>query len=421
VECKDIDTLIGEIRKKVVKGSKPTRAGRLKACLRVMDPKTARDVGKSMLETDDIKQRLAAATAKWKEKFQHAKSASSSSKSKPSGSGSHAVSVASTIMKQIKHGLGAIDYLAMGLKNILAVSAGTKVIDSRATGPGVQFDARGHWKGRVMVRLAPNDTYTLTFGRIRGSKWKVDKEVDGIYADSVGKVVRDNVLGTGIKEHTETTMNLGNAISRFRSTSGLGEAIARFRSLDEANIPAPAVSRATPGGKQISSKSNFGNGGANKRYDGKSASVPGDKEAMAAATNSTAGVSGPGYNGSGREKVDVRAESHWGRTDSDDVLFAEEMMADRIGFMKSVSARRDLQEENKSAPAVNRATPGGKQISSKSRFRKPPAGKSKRYDGEGASIPSDKEAMDAATNSTAGVNGDGYDADGREEIDVRGE
>lgn len=420
MECKDIDTLIGEIRKKVVKGSKPTRTRRLKSCLRVLDPQQASDVGKSMLEADDIKQRFAAAAAKWKEKKLSSKPGSASSSSKPGHSTSHAVAVAGTIMKQIKAGLGAIDYLAMGLKNVLAIGADTKVTGSRGTGPGVQFDARGHWKGRVIVRLAPNDTYTLTFGRIRGSSWKIDKEVDGIYADVVGKVVRDNVLRTGIKENTETNMNLGDAISRFRSTS-LGEAIARFRSLDEANMPAPAVNRATPGGKQLSSKSNFGNGGANKRYDGKAASVPSDKEAMAAATNATAGVSGPGYNGSGREKIDVRSEHHWGNDESGDVLFAEEMMADKIGHMRSFSARQPLNEENKSAPAVSRETPAGKQKSSKSRFRQPPKGKTKRWDGQDASIPADKEAMAAAANSTAGVDGDGYDADGREEIDVRGE
>ena len=39
------------------------------------------------------------------------------------------------------------------------------------------------------------------------------------------------------------------------------------------------------------------------------ASMPADPEAKAAATNSTAGVSGPGYGPDGREEVDVRVEA----------------------------------------------------------------------------------------------------------------
>lgn len=321
-------------------------------------------------------------------------------------------------MQQIKASLPMIDFLAMGLKNIYAINADTKISGSDSTGPGVQFDARGHWKGRVIVRLDPSDTYSVIFGRIRGSKWKIDKELSDIYADSLGEVVRNNILGTGIrKESTENPMDLNDAISRFRQ-------------IDEANIPAPAVSRKIPvNGKQLSSKSKFDTyAGANKKYDGSAASVPPDKEAMAAAVHSTAGVSGPGYNGSGREKVDTRFESleqdgtdMYENNDPDgDVEFATSMLDDKIGFFPSME--QQLAEQNLAAPSVSRKTPDGKaQISSKSKFRQPKGVADKKYDGSSASIQADKEAMDAAINSTDGVDGEGYTPDGREEIDVRGE
>ncbi len=108
--------------------------------------------------------------------------------------------VASTIMKQIKHGMNAIDFLSLGIKNRFSFKSDQKFIDVKATGPGLQMDVRGHWKGRVLIRLAPSDTYTVIFGRVRGAKWKVDKTVDGIYADQLGEVIRDNVLGTGIRK-----------------------------------------------------------------------------------------------------------------------------------------------------------------------------------------------------------------------------
>jgi hypothetical protein len=335
---------------------------------------------------------------------------------KPGGQASGGTSnaaVAGEILKQIKAGMGALDFLSMGIKNIFAIGSDTQVADSNFTGSGLQFDARGHWKGRVIARLQPDDTYSVTFGRIRGSKWKIDKELSGIYADNIGEVVRSNVLGNGIREDEETHMNLSDAIQSFRQ-------------IDEANIPAPAVNRKTPDGKQTSSKSKFDQyKGADKKYDGKPASVPSDKEAMAAATNSTAGVSGPGYNGSGREKVDTRVEDEGvdqydDRDPDGDLAFAESMLGDKVGYFPSMDTL--LAEQNLAAPSVSRKTPDGKaQISSKSKFRQPKGKADKKYDGSAASIPADKEAMDAAINSTDGVSGEGYTADGREEVDVRGE
>jgi len=410
VEHQDIDSLFSEIRKKVVKGSKPSRPGRLRSCLRVLDPTKASDVGQSSV------------SEAWDEKLHPRDAGRFAPKpgnftKKPGGASSAGYSdaaVAGEILKQIKHGMSPLDYLSMGIKNVYALGSDDKVAGSEATGGGLQFDARGHWKGRVIARLGPDDTYALIFGRIRGSKWKIDKELAGIYADSIGEVVRNNVLGNGIREDTENTMNLSDAISAFRS-------------INEANIPAPAVNRPIPGGKQTSSKSKFDQyKGADKQYDGKAASVPSDAEAMAAATNSTAGVKGPGYNGSGREKVDTRIEMQeddgvdlYENNDSNgDLAFAQSMLEDKIGYYPTMETL--LAEQNLAAPAVSRKTPDGKaQISSKSKFRQPKGKADQKYNGSPAQIQADKEAMDAAMNSTDGVSGEGYTPDGREETDVR--
>jgi hypothetical protein len=120
--------------------------------------------------------------------------------------------VANTIMAQIKQSMSVFDYLAMGIKkgSVYSIGATTKLTGSTSTGAGVQFDVRGHWKGRVIVRLAPSDTYTIIFGRDRRRKdkklgvwekyWYVDEELTGIYADMLGKIMRDYVLGTKIKK-----------------------------------------------------------------------------------------------------------------------------------------------------------------------------------------------------------------------------
>ncbi len=110
---------------------------------------------------------------------------------------------ASTIHKQLRKLMSPIDYMAMGIKkgSLVSFKADTKVAGALDTaGPGLQMDVRGHWKGRVLIRLDPSDTYTVIFGRIRKSTWKVDKIVRGVYVDQLGKTVKHNVLGTGIRK-----------------------------------------------------------------------------------------------------------------------------------------------------------------------------------------------------------------------------
>ena len=88
----------------------------------------------------------------------------------------------------------------------------------------------------------------------------------------------------------------------------LNDAIARFRSLDEANIPAPSVDRAQPGGgSQYSSKSKFKYyGGADQDYHGGKIGIPADAPAKAAMSHSSS-VKGP-VGADAREVVDVRIE-----------------------------------------------------------------------------------------------------------------
>jgi hypothetical protein len=203
----------------------------------------------------------------------------------------------------------------------------------------------------------------------------------------------------------------------------LRDAIERFRDLDEANIPAPAVSRTTAGEKQISAKSRFTHvSGADRDYTRAPASIPADPEAKAAAERSTAGVKGP-IGADGREQVDVRYEEKLRREkgrgvgiddfseqeDVDDLEFAEAMLNDTLG-------RRgpSQQEANIRAPKAGRKNAGGSQISPKSKFAR------EYYPGPG-NKPADPEAMAAAERSTAGVSGPGYAPDGREEVDVRQE
>ena len=111
--------------------------------------------------------------------------------------------VANTILKQLRKLMSPIDYMAMGIKrgSLVSFKGDAKFTGAMDTsGPGLQMDVRGHWKGRVLIRLDPSDTYTIIFGRIRKSQWKVDKIERGIYVAQLGKTIKRNVLGNGIRK-----------------------------------------------------------------------------------------------------------------------------------------------------------------------------------------------------------------------------
>lgn len=212
----------------------------------------------------------------------------------------------------------------------------------------------------------------------------------------------------------------------------LTDAISRFRDIEEANIPAPAPGRSGPAGAQKKAKSRFA-------QTNTAGAPPGDKEPRAAATRSTAGVKGPGYDASSREFVDVRYEQEEGfeftqaekgmgtddfegggtlAEDEFDLAFAEAMLEGGHKLDGSERRMRQFRESNVTPPKTGRSTPAGKQREPKTRFRKPYTGPGEDIYGP-KGIPSDKEAMAAAERSTAGVKGPGYKPDGREEVDVR--
>jgi hypothetical protein len=284
-------------------------------------------------------------------------------------------------------------------------------------------------------------------------------------------------------------------------TMNLNDAIARFRSLDEANIPAPAVNRETPGdGAQISSKSKFKYyGGADQNYAGDKVGIPADAPAKAAMSHSS-NVKGP-VGADAREVVDVRIED----IDSDELVGMLEQIAEasdsleeyaqlietHLGFDAVVKAFKVLEnvespelllgriyesisnpvqgdgpvvdnpmsEANRGvgiddfverssdevdmafaqgmmrgettdaglsrvaeaaipAPDPQQVGPDGKQIASKSRFRKYYPGPGQTYDGRSASKTADPETH-AAMSHSAGAGGPGYTPDKREETDVR--
>lgn len=345
-------------------------------------------------------------------------------------------------------------------------------------------------------------------------------DIDSLLGEIRKKVVRGSkhtrhgrlkgALRTVPIKHPTKPRDYGRAtLGEELNTMSLHDAIQRFRSVSEAALPAPAPQGQVASGKQDASKSKFTGTEPKNQQDYKRDPVkePSDPESMAAATKSTAGVKGPGYDSTGRERVDVRFESvlpvaealvnadptlglflgalyeassnekefaavvekHVGadrlkteiakfngstadpikvaeaigfakfgkdkfnpkkmkesehgadvfhttpKKDKEDLEFAEAMLRDKVGDL----SRRAVIEANTPAPAPDQKTPdGAAQTASKSRFDEP-KGKHEKYTREPATVPADAEAKAAAVRSTAGVSGPGYDASGREQVDIR--
>jgi hypothetical protein len=93
------------------------------------------------------------------------------------------MSVAKIILDQIK----ALDKWAMG-------SWGAK--DLMNMGDGLKFKTSGmvKWKGYVYVKYDEGqDLYNVIFGRVRKLEWKVDKQVDGVFAEDLVNVIDGQV------------------------------------------------------------------------------------------------------------------------------------------------------------------------------------------------------------------------------------
>lgn len=85
---------------------------------------------------------------------------------------------AQTIQAQI----GGKAFFMMGAKNLMAD------VDS------LQWKVGRNGKGvtHVTVKLAANDTYTVTFHACRGTKIRVVAEVEGVYVDGLHRVIEQN-------------------------------------------------------------------------------------------------------------------------------------------------------------------------------------------------------------------------------------
>ena len=93
------------------------------------------------------------------------------------------MTIAKTILQQIK----TIDPWAMGAwgaKNLVAKN------------DGLQFKSSGmvKWKGIVQVIYDEVlDLYNVEFGRIRKYEYKIDKKLNGVYADQLVEVINNQV------------------------------------------------------------------------------------------------------------------------------------------------------------------------------------------------------------------------------------
>jgi hypothetical protein len=55
---------------------------------------------------------------------------------------------------------------------------------------GLLFKLNGHiHKGHVMIRLAPNDTYTISIGTFRNNQFTSKKDVTDVYFDQMVEII----------------------------------------------------------------------------------------------------------------------------------------------------------------------------------------------------------------------------------------
>jgi len=102
--------------------------------------------------------------------------------------------VGKEILRQIK----ALDKWALpawGAKNYVVDDAGVDMKGNKHDGY-LRFDVNGTKlkRGKVIIYLAPNDTYSVVFGRVRGLDWKELKRVDMVYNDQLVEII-DNYVG----------------------------------------------------------------------------------------------------------------------------------------------------------------------------------------------------------------------------------
>lgn len=102
--------------------------------------------------------------------------------------------------KEIFRQINALDrnaLMAWGAKNKAIADSGTDIGENNTTikyDGKAQFDVRcPKFKGRVVIYLMPDDTYTIVFGQIRNSRWNVKKRINGVYNDQLVEIIDDYV------------------------------------------------------------------------------------------------------------------------------------------------------------------------------------------------------------------------------------
>lgn len=102
--------------------------------------------------------------------------------------------------KEIFNQIRALDknaLMAWGAKNKAIADSGEDIGEAGKTikhDGKAQFDVScPKFKGRVVIYLMPNDTYTIVFGQIRNSRWNVKKRIDGVYNDQLVEIIDDYV------------------------------------------------------------------------------------------------------------------------------------------------------------------------------------------------------------------------------------
>jgi hypothetical protein len=100
--------------------------------------------------------------------------------------------IATTIIQQIK-ATDCFSLMAWGARDYVALNEGEQSEIGFILG-GVQFTVSGaKVKGKVLVYLMGDDTYTVRVGKIRKCEWKDIKIVEGVYCDTLMSVI-DNII-----------------------------------------------------------------------------------------------------------------------------------------------------------------------------------------------------------------------------------
>jgi len=297
MEAGDIDGAMKEIRKKVIKGAKPTRARRLAGCLRALRTGGITVSGQSQTDLNPVPkvernkedQPKDDTPGEVDESLDETTGPPDADDPKARQFGMPSPNWQTKRPPRAKRGRRKKKYEdtedVMNLSDAIRRFRGEDEEPAPKPEPKPEPQAESHARGAT-------PEYGESFNELRGKGMALDDF--GSFGDASDVQFAEAMLTD------DPTL------------TGMDRRLAQL----EANIP-------VKGGK---SKSRFRQPykGPGKGVHGP-ASTPADPEAKAAATRSTAGVSGPGYTPDGREEVDVRTEQREPKSARDLDLFAEGM------------------------------------------------------------------------------------------------